>query len=214
MRHGYHRRDVIKAGCMIAASLAMPSWLRACASVAAFSDHGAVALSGAIVDEARAALERHRSSLLHADVIGIADFGQYCSRPRFHLVNIESGAIDSLLVAHGEGSDPDDTGWLETFSNAPGSRATSAGSYLTDEGYEGQYGPSRRVFGLDPENSNAYDRAIVIHPAEYVSLDLARRIGRIGTSWGCFAFSQDDIAMVLDRLGPGRLIHACRLSPV
>jgi hypothetical protein len=213
MRHS-RRRDVIKAGCIAAASLAAPSWLRAAATPAYANGHGTIALSTAIVDEARAALERHRASLLHTDVVGIADFGQYCSHPRFHLVDMENGAIDSLLVAHGEGSDPQETGWLETFSNMPGSRATSQGSYVTDESYDGQYGPSRRVLGLDPDNSNAYDRAIVIHPAEYVSLDLARRFGRIGTSWGCFAFSQDDIATVLERLGPSRLLHACRLPPV
>lgn len=198
-----HRRDTIKAGCMLAATFAVQG--------KAWSDSGtATDTPNAIAALAQSVVERHRHSLIYTDTVGIADFGQHCSQPRFHLVDMMSGVIDSLLVAHGEGSDPDDSGWLQLFSNEPGSRATSEGSYLVRNAYDGEYGPSRRISGLDPENSNALDRAIVIHPADYVSMDMAKR-GMIGTSWGCFAFAHNDIAAVLERLGPGRLLHACRL---
>lgn len=163
--------------------------------------------AGLILSQARMALDRHRVSALYSDIVGVADFGAHCTQPRFHLVDMMQGRIESVLVAHGEGSDPGGTGWLELFSNEPGSRATSQGTYLTRNYYDGQFGPARRITGLDPENSNAYDRAIVIHGSDDVTAEYARS-GMIGPSWGCFACSYDDIATVLDRLGPGRLLHA------
>ncbi len=190
-----HRRDFIKAGLALSAAALFPR-----AAIAA-------ADGARILAQAQRSLETHRASLLYADVVGIADFSHHCSEPRFHLVDMEKGAIESFLVAHGEGSDPQGTGWLELFSNEPGSHATSGGGYLTRNEYDGQFGPARRLTGLDPENSNAYGRAIVIHGSEGVSADLARA-GMIEPSWGCFACSYDDINRILDRLGPGRLLYA------
>ena len=69
-------------------------------------------------------------------------------------------------------------------------------------------GLSRRLHGLESDNSNAFDRAIVIHGADYVDADMAISAGRVGRSLGCFAFEQGEIAAVLDLLGPGRLLYA------
>jgi hypothetical protein len=192
-----HRRDFIKAGLALSVSAAFAPRI-------ALADASGEAR---IVGQARQALETHRVSLIHTDVVGIADFSRHCAEPRFHLVDMNEGKIQSFLVAHGVGSDPTGTGWLELFSNIPGSRATSSGGYLTRNEYDGQFGPARRLTGLDPENSNAYGRAIVIHGSDGVSADLARE-GMIEPSWGCFAFAYDDINTILDRLGPGRLLHA------
>ncbi|MFN2259892.1 MAG: murein L,D-transpeptidase catalytic domain-containing protein [Parasphingopyxis sp.] len=123
-------------------------------------------------------------------------------------LDLDSGRIDSLLVAHGRSSDRSHSGWLQRFSNEPGSFASSAGAYMTSEAYDGNNGASRRLIGPDPRNSNAESRAIVIHPAWYVSGEMARTHGKIGRSEGCFAFAEGDIAMVLERLGPGRMIYA------
>lgn len=161
-----------------------------------------------IVQRARAALERHQDAIVHRDVIGIADFNVPSRLPRFSIVDLASGRTESLLVAHGRGSDPSHSGWLQRFSNTPGSNATSSGAYLTAHAYSGIHGASRRLVGLDPENSNAEARAIVIHSAWYANPNVVREQGKLGRSEGCFAFSQADIAQVLERLGPGRLIYA------
>jgi hypothetical protein len=113
-----------------------------------------------------------------------------------------------LLVAHGRGSDPDNTGWVQRFSNRPGSNASSNGSFLTGDTYIGKHGRSRRLIGLDPENDEAEPRAIVIHAASYVSRAMAREQGRVGRSQGCFAVAADDLDQVLARLGAGRLLFA------
>ena len=94
------------------------------------------------------------------------------------------------------------------FSNEIGSNATSAGAYRTGAEYIGKYGASMRLDGLDPDNSNAYARAIVIHPAWYVSDDMIRKYGKLGRSQGCFAFSDEDRTEVVSRLGEGRLLYA------
>ncbi len=170
------------------------------------------ALDPRLFAKARAAFNHHHGRLAQRDVIAVADFSAPSRLPRFHIVNMISGESQALLVSHGKGSDPDHSGFVRHFSNAPGSEATSSGSYLLSERYYGQHGASRRLIGLDPQNNMAEDRAIVIHAAWYVSEDIAAEQGKIGRSQGCFAFSQSDIGQVLEQLGPGTLLYADKIA--
>ena len=111
-------------------------------------------------------------------------------------------------MAHGKGSDPYHSGWVQRLSNMPDSNASSRGAFLTSEAYTGNHGPSRRLVGLDPDNSMAGPRGIVIHAASYVKQAIADAQGRIGRSQGCFAVAEQAIHEVLELLGPGRLILA------
>jgi hypothetical protein len=160
-----------------------------------------------MIRKARAAFDQHASHITHRDLLGVVNFAQHSSQLRFQLVDLQRGSVECFLVAHGAGSDPEQTGWLKRFSNAHGSLATSQGSYVTGEEYDGQYGRSRRLVGLDSENSEAYNRAIVIHGASFVSADRAKKKD-VGCSFGCFAFALADINTILNRLGPGRLLLA------
>ena len=171
----------------------------------------ALSVGGSVVGAAKAGLERVGDRITRQDVVGVADFSLASGRPRLHLVDIAGGRIDSLLVAHGRGSDPAHTGWLSRFSNDPGSACTSDGAYLTGEDYVGEHGRSMRLVGLDPSNSNAEPRAIVVHSAWYVGPDMVRTHGMLGRSEGCFAVSEADLPAVLARLGPGRLLIAAKL---
>jgi L,D-transpeptidase catalytic domain len=165
-------------------------------------------ISPELLRRALDALERHRDSIPRRDLIGIADFSLSSSSPRFHLLRLADGHLDSYLVAHGRGSDPAHTGWLERFSNEPRSHATSAGAYRTDSLYVGEHGRSIRLDGLDASNSNAASRAIVIHGAWYVSDEIARNKGVLGRSEGCLAVAQASLDEVLATVGTGRLIYA------
>lgn len=164
--------------------------------------------SPALIVEARDSLRRHAGMVEHMDVMGIADFSAPSRSPRFHIVNLNDGSSKPFLVAHGKGSDPSYTGWLQSFSNAPGSEATSQGSYVTGETYTGHHGLSQRLAGLDPQNSNAASREIVMHSAWYVSADMASAHGMLGRSQGCLAFAQADYDTILARMGAGRFIFA------
>jgi hypothetical protein len=124
------------------------------------------------------------------------------------MVNLADGGVRSYLVAHGRGSDPAHTGWLQRFSNEPHSNATSAGAYRTGAQYAGAHGHSMRLEGLDPTNSNALSRAIVVHGAWYVNDRVIGESGMLGRSLGCFAVADSSLPEITARLGPGRLIYA------
>ena len=158
---------------------------------------------------ARAELARLGTAIAQHDLVGIADFSLPSNQPRFHLVDVEAGRVlHSFLVAHGRGSDPQHSGRVRRFSNEVGSNASSDGAYRTGERYVGKHGRSIRLDGLDASNSNAEVRAIVIHSAPYVSPAVLQAQGKLGRSEGCFVFSEDDHEVVLDRLGPDRLLLA------
>ena len=164
-----------------------------------------------LFQRAKAALDS-RPWIHDRDFIGIADFSLGSRDPRFHVVHLPSGHVDSHRVAHGRGSDPAHSGYVAMFSNQPGSEATSNGAYVTTETYHGKYGPSMRVRGLDWSNNNAESRAIVIHNAWYAEPEMIDIHGKLGRSEGCFAFSRSDHWNVMSRLGGGRLIYADKLA--
>ena len=165
----------------------------------------------ALLDEALAALDTH--NIAARDKLALVDFSLPSSQPRMHLVDVATRRIEkSWLVAHGKGSDPSATGMLQRFSNEPGSNASCNGAFLTADRYVGKHGNSQRLLGLDASNSNALDREIVIHGAEYVSPAIVRSQGRIGRSQGCFAVEPGEVAAVMDALGQGRMIYAAKVA--
>ena len=161
---------------------------------------------------AKAALATHGASIRYRDTIGVVDFSLPSAEPRFHVINMLTGQVDSFRVAHGSGSDPDHSGFVELFSNEFGSHATSNGTYITADTYDGKYGLSMKVDGLDWTNNNANARAIVIHNAWYAEDDMIPAHGKLGRSEGCFAFSRASQWKVMDRLGGGRMIYAEKLA--
>lgn len=165
-----------------------------------------------ILGIARSEVSRAGHQLGRRDMAAIADFGIHSAQHRFHIVNLEGGTVRSFLVAHGSGSDPEHDGWLNAFSNVSGSNATSRGAYVTEEVYQGKYGTSMRLEGLDRDNSNARPRAIVMHPAEYARQSFVDRHGKLGRSWGCFALDPEKMAEALQTLQGGSLIFADRLG--
>lgn len=140
-----------------------------------------------------------------ADNMGVIDFRVHSGTPRFYLIDILSGKVDFLLVAHGSGSDPGATGIPTKFSNVPDSHMSSLGSYLVSEKYQFPgHGTAARLDGLEKTNNLARQRGIVLHSAQYVSTSLAK----VGMSWGCPAVSLEWIADTLKRLSGGGFLYA------
>lgn len=164
-----------------------------------------------ILDVAKREVERAGDVLWRRDIAGIADFGLPSSMPRFHFANLENGTVRSFLVAHGTGSDPEHDGFLNWFSNVEGSNATSRGAYVTYEWYTGKYGTSIRLGGLEPDNSNALERYIVMHSAWYAEPEMIQKWGKLGRSNGCFAMAPADFREALWHLSGGRLLFADKL---
>ena len=167
-------------------------------------------LDPVLLQGALAALDRHGDRLAHRDRLAVVDFTAASSEPRLHLVNLEGGDARAFLVAHGSGSDPGHTGFLHSFSNTEGSNASSQGAFVTADYYVGKHGRSQRLVGLDPTNSRALERSIVVHGAWYANAEMIPAHGKLGRSQGCFAVGERELAEVFARLGPGRLIYAAK----
>jgi L,D-transpeptidase catalytic domain len=200
-----NRRSFLGTAAIAAGSLALPRTVFAQAATASGRDRAILAI-------ARREVERAGRVLWRKDIAGIADFAVPSSVPRFHFANLERGEVRSFLVAHGHGSDPEHDGWLKLFSNNPGSNATSRGAFISWEWYQGQYGTSVRLGGLDPDNSHAFERAIVMHAAWYAQPEMIAKWGKLGRSNGCFAMGTDDFPQALLHLSGGRLIYADKLG--
>jgi hypothetical protein len=172
---------------------------------------GDAALDPQLLRRALASLDEHSRDIRHRDRIAIVDFSAPSSQERLHFLDVASGQVSRLLVAHGSGSDPRHTGYAERFSNVSGSNASSEGAFVTRDYYVGKHGRSQRLAGLDPTNDHAMDRAIVIHGAWYANADMVAAHGKLGRSQGCFAVGENCLEHMFDHLGTGRLLYAGRV---
>lgn len=158
------------------------------------------------LQEAVLYFDQNKSKLRNQSYISILDFGKRSSVKRFHIIDMKSGSVWSVHVAHGKGSDSNHDGYAEKFSNRSGSHASSLGYYITGSTYNGSNGLSLRLDGKSSTNSAARGRAIVIHGANYVK-DSNRIQGR---SWGCPAISRANYKSVISKLKGGSLIYAVK----
>lgn len=102
---------------------------------------------------------------------------------RFFLIDLKKDSIvQKGLVAHGSGSETSKPDSL-IFSNTPNSYMTSLGIYKFGVSYNGSFGKSYRLHGLDKTNSKAFDRAVVFHSYSYVPTE--EQDSPIMNSLGC-----------------------------
>lgn len=201
------RRGVLRAGFALGLTLAATGTAPAPVRVFAAPQAGSPR-ERRLFNIAQTELDRQGGEIARRDVVAIADYGHPSAARRFYLLDMEAGRVRAFRVTHGAGSDPNHDGWLDRYSNEHGSNATSRGAYRMRSRYVGKYGESMRMDGLDATNSNALDRAIVMHPADYAGEAHVKRWGRLGRSNGCFAFSDADMREMLARLPDGRLLIA------
>lgn len=148
--------------------------------------------------------EKNKSKFANKDYISVINFAQSSKEKRFYIINIKSGAVWAIHVAHGKGSDANHDGFAESFSNVSGSNASSLGAYRAAETYYGSHGLSLRLDGLSETNSRARSRAVVIHGADYVRESSVIQ----GRSWGCPAVAMEYRDAVVNYLKGGSLIWA------
>lgn len=92
----------------------------------------------------------------------LIDMSIASGRNRFFVYDLEKNSVAySGLVAHGCCNESFIS--HPKFSNTSGSGCSSLGKYKVGAFYRGQWGKSYRLYGLDKSNSNAYQRAVVIH---------------------------------------------------
>jgi hypothetical protein len=155
------------------------------------------------LDNAFAYYNKNQSVIRNKKYISIFDIGQHSGQRRLYLINVETGAVQSMHVAHGSGSDSNHDGVATTFSNTSGSHMSSLGFMLTAETYNGKHGESLRLDGLESRNSNVRARAIVVHSASYVDPNLSK----MGRSQGCPAVSLANIKDFMAKTKNGSLYY-------
>jgi L,D-transpeptidase-like protein len=140
-------------------------------------------------------------------VLTVIDYSLPSSARRLWVIDVaRHRVLFHELVAHGAGSGDDE---VMTFSNEPGSRASSLGLFRTTDTYRGRHGQSLRLDGLEPGvNDRAMERAIVMHAAAYVSPAFVRARGRLGRSWGCPALDPRVHRQLIDRIKGGTAVFA------
>jgi hypothetical protein len=81
---------------------------------------------------------------------------------RFFAFNLETkDTLFKGLVAHGHCQSTENR--FAQFSNELGSNCSSLGHYRVGSQYEGSFGTSYKLYGLDSSNSNALSRYVVLH---------------------------------------------------
>ncbi len=124
----------------------------------------------------------------------IVDFGRYSGNCRMWLYDVENDRKIKTLgrVAQGMGKEPEDL-FFPKFSNVPNSWNSSLGKYrlgrIRTMQFHGLHVPCIEVHGLDPTNSNAHSRGILIHPGLLTSLPTITPCEPF--SQGCFTVGSD-----------------------
>ena len=138
-------------------------------------------------------------------IITIIDFSLPSTARRLWTINLETGEVlFNTLVAHGRNTGQN---IAEKFSNIPQSYQSSLGFFLTDQVYTGKHGHSLRLKGLEKNiNDKAWERAIVIHGADYVSESFIKAHGRLGRSHGCPAIPPEITEDFISAIKEGSLL--------
>jgi hypothetical protein len=141
------------------------------------------------------------------NLLTVIDYSLPSSQPRLFIFDLTAHKLlFRELVAHGKSSGGNIANF---FSNSPGSLATSLGLFVTADTYNGGNGYSLRLRGLEEGvNDMAWDRAIVLHGASYVSNEAVKVLGRLGRSWGCPAVRPEISQKIIDTIRGGSPVFA------
>jgi hypothetical protein len=156
---------------------------------------------------------KKQPDLIKKEILTVIDFSLPSTEKRMWIIDLQNKKVlFNDYVAHGRNSGDAKAG---LFSNRSGSYQSSIGFYVTGETYQGKHGLSLFLEGMDREfNSNARNRAIVMHGADYVSPGFITQTGRLGRSLGCPAVSVDIHEKVIHAIQGGSAMFIYYPDPV
>ena len=145
---------------------------------------------------------KEQGAILNDNIISIIDFSLPSTEKRLYVVDLKNyQVLYRTYVAHGRNSG---TVMANSFSNIPSSNKSSLGFYKTLGTYIGKHGYSLKLEGLEKGiNDNAYNRAIVMHGADYVNPSYIPKLGFIGRSQGCPAVSNKEATPIINTIKDG-----------
>jgi len=138
-------------------------------------------------------------------VLIIIDYSKPSNEERFYVLDLDKKKlVYSTRVAHSKNSGLEIP--LE-FSDDPNSYQSSLGFFVTLGEYNGAYGYSLRLKGLEENiNANAEDRAIVIHGGDIVEDEYIKKFGFAGRSLGCPVLPHSLTREIIDFIKHGRVL--------
>ncbi len=113
-------------------------------------------------------------ALTKTDHVVLIDYTLPGTKRRLFLINTQTNKVKALGVAHGRYKSgyvrlftrhkKNSLKWAKYFSNEKGSNAPSSGFYFAGQEYNGKFGRSLTLHGLEPGvNDNACERSVVLH---------------------------------------------------
>jgi hypothetical protein len=155
---------------------------------------------------------KHQLQSDKSHILTIIDYSKPSVEKRLYVVDLDKQRIiHNSLVAHGMNSGAN---MASKFSNKPGSLQSSLGFYTTGKTYYGKHGYSLKLTGIETGiNDNAYDRAIVIHGANYATEKFIKKNGRLGRSWGCPALPPNISRSIIDTIKEGSFLFIYHPDP-
>lgn len=141
------------------------------------------------------------------DIITICDYTLSSNVKRMWIVDLNSNKVLlNTYVAHGQGTGDE---FATEFSNKENSHQSSMGFYVTGDTYQGEHGLSLHLHGMDQNYNNAaYQRAIVLHGAHYVSESFIQQHKRLGRSWGCPAVANELAPEIINLIKDGTCLFS------
>jgi hypothetical protein len=142
------------------------------------------------------------NAIQNGSILSIIDFSLPSSQKRLFVIDLlKEKLVFHTYVSHGRNSG---SKYATQFSNTPESLQSSLGFYETSCTYEGKNGYSLQLIGLEKGiNDKAFERAIVIHGASYVSEENIKAQGYIGRSWGCPAVPENVSENIINYIKDG-----------
>jgi MoaA/NifB/PqqE/SkfB family radical SAM enzyme len=149
---------------------------------------------------------KHKDEVSEKPVLTIIDFTKSSNQKRLWVVDLDKKEmLFNTYVSHGRNSGQE---FAEHFSNKEESYMSSIGFYVTEKTYYGKHGLSLKLNGLDEGfNTNAMDRCIVMHGAEYATEDFIEQAGRLGRSLGCPAVPMEEHEDIINAVVGGTAMY-------
>jgi len=152
--------------------------------------------------------EKLKNLIKNKRTITINDFTQKSGEKRMYVLDLYTGEVHRVRVAHGIGSGKRDM--VEKCSNKANSNATPPGFQIIGEQKSySKFGSALEIHGLEKRNDNDLDRDIIFHPnkteAQRQKLEADR--GYIDHSEGCPQLTQEDYLQLRPLVEGGSLMY-------
>lgn len=168
-------------------------------------------LQGITPEALRLGLEAYQCAKEHGEIhnpiLTIVDYSKPSTQKRMWIINPEQGRVlYKLYVTHGKNSG---NLYATRFSNKVNSLESSLGVFVTENTYDGDYGYSLVLHGLEKGlNDNAEKRHIIVHQAWYATGKIVQRYDTLGRSAGCLAIDPGVANGVINTIKDGSLVFS------